>query len=227
MKKILTAILLVPVILTWTNNVSANENLTLKNGSWEIVITNNTIMVWEAIENTAIIDLFSKVELNGNPVQDYLTTLDVRYVSPTNEDHKISTDTEIIDKGSKVYVLFKTEEKNGIVKNNDKFSFTTKNIDLKEIWNVSNEASNSYNTIYKVSNEVQTDTALTTNNTNEQPIVEPEVQPEIIQNTVEEKTVDKEIIEENKTWEYSNLMLISLLFVSLFLLLWVKQIVRK
>lgn len=209
-KKFLTLFLTFVFTVFSFSTALAAEKFTLNDNKWEISVNWNTIFVWKVEKNTSIIDLFSELKVNGTLIDEVINVLDVRYVTPANEDHKIQQDTDIIDNGSKVYVLFKTTDKDGEVAPESKISFTTKNLKLEEIWNVSNTENNSYNKIFEVVNKAEAEVKpdLTVK---EEPKVEKEEK-------LEEKEVDKKILKENNTGikDLSTSQIILLILLTIF-----------
>lgn len=185
------------------------------NKKWTIEITKDTILVWTTEKNTSIIDLFSNISIDWKSINEsILSNLDVRYVTPDKKDFKITTDTDIIDLWSEVYVLFKTVENGWTLWINATVDFELKNFELKDIWNVSETAENSYNKIYNV--VYSTEELINT----EIPLIEDNVtsEPELTETPV----IDNTILEENNTWIKDNILLLSLAILLLMLSFFVR-----
>jgi len=180
---------------------------------WTIEVTKDTIFVWTTDKNTSIIDLFSNLNIDWKDVTDsVLKNIDVRYVNPTNVDFKISSDTDIIDKDSKIYVLFKTTENGWLVSANSTISFELKNFKFQEIWTVSNLESNSYTKIYNVNMKDGSTEVVNTM----APVIDETILSETPTITnVDDKVIDNTILETNNTWitDNSAIIIISILFL--------------
>lgn len=204
-KKIIAGVLTVGTLFLWVNTSFAAQEFTLKNNAWTIEVTQDSIFVGTSEKNTSIIDLFKSLNIDGkNVIEDTLTVLDVRYVTPEKVDYKISEDTDIISKNSEIYILFKTAENGGLIWNNSTVDFELKNFMFSEIGTISDLEENSYNKVYDV---VNVDEAIIDTPTliNDEP--------------VEEQIIDTNILEENNTWIKDNILVISLLTLVLWGLL--------
>ena len=187
---ILTIVLFSGTLLA--TNADEGQTFKINNNKWTIEVTKDSIFVWTVEKNTAIIDLFKSLNIDWKSViEDTLTVLDVRYISPDKVDYKISSDTDIIDKNSEVYVLFKSIENGWLVSTNSTIDFELKTFVLKEIWIVSDLKENSYSKVYNITYVSEDDS------------VE-------VASPIEEQIIDNVILEENNTGIKDNILLIVL-----------------
>jgi len=201
-KKTITFLTLISISFFWVNIVKANETFNVVNWSGKIEITKDNIFVWKVEKHTSIIDLFKVLEINNVDVTDeIINAIDVRYVTPENVDYKVTSDTDIIDNWSIVYVLFKTKENEWFLLDwVNEVSFTLKNLLLNEIWLISELEENSYNKIFEIVYDEEDINIIPIEDTT---------------TTFEEPVLDNVILETNETWIYKNitLMIISILWL--------------
>lgn len=197
MKYKIISLLLLFVSFFWFNaSVFANQDFNITNNEWTLEVTTDTILVWDALKNTSIIDLFDEISIDWKDVsENTITNLDVRYITPDNIDYKVSEDTDIILKDSKVYVLFKSIDNGWTVSDNSTINFTVKNLELKEVWTVSNIEDNSYTKVYDVK---YVEKEISNNNENNN----------ILENELENEIIDNNILEENNTGIKDNILYI-------------------
>ena len=187
---ILTIVLFSGTLLA--TNADEGQTFKINNNKWTIEVTKDSIFVWTVEKNTSIIDLFKSLNIDWKSViEDTLNVLDVRYISPDKVDYKISSDTDIIDKNSEVYVLFKSIENGWLVSTNSTIDFELKTFVLKEIWIVSDLKENSYSKVYNITYVSEDDS------------VE-------VASPIEEQIIDNVILEENNTGIKDNILLIVL-----------------
>jgi len=207
-KKIISFIISLFILGLWISGVSAadNDKFEVINNKGTLEVSKDSILVWTAIKNTSVIDLFKNLNIDGKDInnEDILNYLDVRYITKENGkdvDYKVNSDTDIIDKDAKIYVLFKDKENGGLVDSNSTVQFELKNLKLKEIWLVSDLQDNSYDKIYDVI--YKTEEVKTTNN-----------------ETTEEPVINEEVLTENNTWIKDNILIITLALITLIGLFW-------